>query len=207
MALPKPAGHINWVPDEDPLKAQEPSPAKKALGFVPTERPSPFQHNWLWARIDGWLKYLESISDESAAALKEFNAVVGTSDGCTHDTLADAIADAAPGWKILVTESANIAARVALNIADIEILFKPGVVYTKTGDTVCFEYSSARIKVRGGRFVGYTTSGDIVHKYLSGADYCHLLESIFAVSTDTDYDDSAVTVGKKPVVANTIVEV
>jgi plastocyanin len=195
------------VPDENPAKALEPVPAKKALGFVPDERPSPLHHNWLWARIDGWLKYFESASDELLAQALEFNAIVGSAPGCTHATLAAAIAAAAPGWKILVTESANIAARVALNVADIEILFKPGVVYTKTGDTVCFEYTSARIKVRGGRFVGYTVAGNIVHRYMAGADYCHLLESIFAVGTDTDVDDAAVAAGKKPIVANTIVEV
>lgn len=207
MAGPKPAGHIDWVPDENPAKAQEPTAPKKALGFIADERPSPLHHNWLWARIHNWLVYLEDITDENTAAMKEFDAVVGTTPGCTHATLAAAIAAAAAGWKILVTESANIAARVVINKADIEILFKPGVVYTKTGDTVCFEYSTARVKVRGGRFVGYTVGGDIVHRYLLGADYCHLLESVFAVGTDTDYDDAAVAAGKKPVVANTIVEV
>jgi plastocyanin len=195
------------VPDENPAKALEPVPAKKALGFVADERPSPLHHNWLWARIHNWLVYFEDVTDELVASSLEFNAIVGSAPGCTHATLAAAVAAAAPGWKILVTESANIAARVALNVADIEILFKPGVVYTKTGDTVCFEYTSARIKVRGGRFVGYTVAGNIVHRYMAGADYCHLLESIFAVGTDTDVDDAAVAAGKKPIVANTIVEV
>lgn len=207
MALPKPAGHIGWVPDENPAKAQEPSPPKKALGFVPTEKPSPFHHNWLWARIHNWLVYFESITDENTAAQKEFNAIVGSTPGCTHATLQAAITAAASGWKILVTESASISTRITVNKADIEILFKPGVVYTKTGDTVCMEYSTARVKVRGGRFLGYTAGGNIVHRYLSGADYCHLLESVFAVSTDSEYDDSGVTAGKKPVVANTITEV
>lgn len=205
--LPKPAGHIDWVPDENPAKALEPVPAKKALGFVADERPSPLHHNWIWARIGNWQKYFESATDNLIATNLHFNAVVGTTPGCTHATLALAIAAAAAGWKILVVESANIAARVVINKADIEILFKPGVVYTKTGDTVCFEYSTARVKVRGGRFLGYTVAGNIVHRFLAGADYCHVLESIFAVGTDTDIDDAAVAAGKKPVVANTIVEV
>lgn len=207
MALPKPAGHIDWVPDENPTKAQEPTAPKKALGFVGDERPDFKHHNWLWARIHNWLVYFESITDESAAMLLEFDALVGSTPGCTHATLQDAIDDASAGWKILVTESASVASRITVNIADIEIVFKPGVNYTKTGDTVCLEYSTARVKVRGGRFVGYTAGGDIVHRYLLGADYCHLLESYFVVGTDSDYDDSAVAAGKKPVVANTVVEV
>lgn len=207
MALPKPAGHIGWVPDENPTKAIEPNGAKKTLGFVGDERPDFKHHNWLWARIGNWLEYLESITDDNTAALVEFNATVGSAPGCTHPDLQSAIDDASPGWKILVTESANVSTRIALSMNDIEVIFKPGVVYTKTGDTVCLEYSSARIKVRGGRFVGYTTGGDIVHRFMSGADYCHLLESVFGASTDTDYDDSGVTAGKKPIVANTIMEI
>jgi hypothetical protein len=203
----KPAGHIGWVPDENAAKAVEPILAKKTLGFVGDERPDFKHHNWLWARIHNWLVYLEAITDQNTAALKDFDAIVGSTAGCTHATLAAAIAAASSGWKILVTESASIATRITVNKADIEITFKPGVVYTKTGDTVCMEYSTARVKVRGGRFVGYSTSGDIVHRYLLGADYCHLLESIFGTGTDTDYDDSAVTAGKKPIVANTIAEV
>lgn len=64
MPIAKPPGHVDWVPDENPTKAQEPIPAKKALGFVADERPSPLFHNWLWARIGNWQKYFESATDE-----------------------------------------------------------------------------------------------------------------------------------------------
>lgn len=207
MPLPKPAGHIGWVPDENPTKAQEPTLAKKALGFVADERPPFSFHNWLWARIHNWLVYFESITDEIYAAQLEFDAIVGADPGASHATLQDAIDDASAGWKILILDSANVAARITVDKSDIELVFKPGVTYTKTGDTVGLEYTGARVKVRGGRFVGWTVGGDIVHKYLAGADYCHLMESYFGVGTDTDVDDAAVAAGKKPIVANTIVEI
>jgi hypothetical protein len=204
---PKPAGHIDWVPDENPVKAQEPVSPKKALGFVADERPSPLHHNWLWARVGNWLKYLESATDVLIASNLEFDAIVGSAPGCTHATLAAAVAAASAGWKVLVTESANVAARITLNKADMEIMFKPGVVFTKTGDTVCFEYSTARVKVRGGRYVGWTGGSNKVHRLLSGADYCSILENVFGAGTTEEVDDAAVDDDKKPVVANNLSEV
>lgn len=207
MALPKPAGHIGWVPDENPTKAQEPTSPKKALGFIADERPSPLFHNWLWARIGNWLEYFESVTDELDAANLNFDAIVGGAPGCTHATLQDAIDDAGSGWRILVLDNETINTRVGVNISDIEIQFKPGVVFEKGSDTVALEISAARVKISGGRFVDFDQSGDIALKFVSGGDYGQVFGSIFGVATDTEVSDAAVTAGKKPVVLGTHTEI
>lgn len=206
MPIPKPAGHIEWVPDENPAKTLEPTVPKKALGFVADERPSPLAHNWLWARIGNWLEYFESATDELFTSVEAYQAVVGVGPTATHATLQEAINDAAVGWRIFVKDSDTINTRIGINKSDIEIIFKPGVGYIKGTETVGFEISGVRVKIRGGRFVSFNTAGDIVFKYLSGANFCHLLESIFTTGTDSELDDSAVAAGKKPVVLGTITE-
>lgn len=206
MALPKPAGHISWVPGEDVSKAVEPSSGKKAAGYVVNERPPAEEHNWLFARLGNWQLYFESITDELAAQLINYDAIVGAASGATHADLAAAIADAGPGWRILVLDDETVNTRVGVNISDIEIDCKPGVTFTKGSDTVGIEFSGARVKWRNARFVGFTTGGDIAMRFLSGADYCQVTGTIFAVSTASEVDDSAVTAGKTPY-TQTITEV
>lgn len=207
MPIAKPAGHIEWVEDENPTKAQEPTAPKKALGFVADERPSPLFHNWLWARLGNWQKYFESATDELLAANLNYDAIVGAAAGATHATLQDAIDDAGSGWRILVLDDETVNTRIGVNISDIEIDFKPGVTFTKGSDTVGLEISGARVKIKNGRFVGFTTGGDIALKFVSGGDYGLVFGTGFGVGTDTEVDDAGVTVGKKPVVLGTQTEI
>jgi len=54
----KPVNHLDWT-DGDAAKVQEPTPGKKALGWVATEKPAFEFMNWLFYRTDEWLKYLD----------------------------------------------------------------------------------------------------------------------------------------------------
>lgn len=207
MPIPKPTSQIDWVPGEDVGKVTDPGAAKKALGWLLDERPPFTFMNWLFARIGNWQLYFESVTDEVFAKTLEYDAVVGAAAGATHATLQAAITAASSGWKILVLDDETINTRITVNVSDIEIELKKGVTFTKGTDTVCFETSSARVKITGGRFVGFTTGGDIVYKLLAGADYCQIRDSIFVVSTANEFDDSAVTAGKIPDILGTITEV
>lgn len=208
MAI-KPSEKINWTkgnPDQATI-AVEPTAQKKEDGFFAGERPSRKMLNWMFKNIYEWFDYFEELTDEVSAKLLDYDAIVGSAPGCTHATLQAAINAASSGWKILVTEDATINARITVTVADIEIVFKPGVEYTKGSETVCMEYSTARTTVKGGRFVGFTGGGDIVHRFLLNADYCSLINPRYGVGTTTDLDDSAVTAGKKPVAIGSQVEI
>ena len=64
MALPKPTTNIDWT-DGAAAKQVEPSAAKKLLGLFALERP-PFEFmNFLFFNTDEWIKYLESVTDET----------------------------------------------------------------------------------------------------------------------------------------------
>jgi len=195
----KPTNHIDWT-DGAAGKIQAPTAGRQLTGYTSGDRPPAKEHNWIFYFVDLWLKYFETVTDTVTLQLLNYDAVVGAAAGATHATLAAAVAAASSGWRILVLDNATINTRVSVNVSGIEIDFKPAVVYTKGADTVSLEISAARVKIKGGRFVGYTVAGNIAVKLLIGADYCQVRESVFAVSTDTEVDDSGVAAGKKPVV-------
>lgn len=203
--MAKPSSHINWT-DGSASYVQAPSAGRQTTGYTPGDRPPAKEHNWIFNLIDQWNKYFETTTDTIVGQLLAYDAVVGAASGATHATLQLAINAASAGWRILVLDSATINTKVSVTKSDIEIQFKPGVVYTKGSDTIALEVTGSRVVIRGGRFVGYTVAGNIAIKLLLGADYCQIRESMFAVSTDTEVSDSAVAAGKKPMI-DTITEV
>ena len=192
----KPSNHIDWT-DGAASKIQAPTAGRQLTGYVAGDRPPAKEHNWIFHFCDLWNKYFEEVTDDIVSQLLNFDAIVGAATGATHATLQDAINAASAGWKILVLDSETINTRISVNVSSLQIVCKPSVVFTKGADTVGLEISGARVKVEGGRFVGFTVGGDIAIKCIAGADYCKFQDQTYALNTDTEIDDSAVDAGKK----------
>lgn len=197
--MAKPSTHINWT-DGAASKIQAPTAGRQLTGYVAGDRPPAKEHNWLFHYIDLWNKYFETTTDAIVSQLLNYDAIVGADPGATHPTLQDAINAASAGWRILVLDDETINTRISVNVSSVEIDCKPTVTFTKGADTVGIEISGARVKFRGGRFVGFTVGGDKAFNLIAGADYCKLSDQTFTLNTDTEIDDSAVAAGKKPAV-------
>lgn len=138
-----------------------------------------------------------AISDGAAATAANFNAafadydaffltykaIVGSAAGCTHSTLAAALADSAvvAGSRILVTLSATVdTSAITISKANLLIDFAPGVTYTAGTSTTCFTISAAGVRIRGARFSGFTTAITVSSTY----NYCYITECRFASCTN-----------------------
>lgn len=144
------------------------------------------------------LSQLDSILGRAAYA---FDAVVGSGSGCTHATLAAALADAAvvAGSRILVTSSATIATMVTVSKANMLIEFSPGVTYTAGAATKAITLGAAGNRIRGGRFSGFATAIEISNTFNNQ----FVTECRFASCT-TDVDDLNTTPNN--VIVNNITE-
>lgn len=81
-----------------------------------------------------------------------FNKFVGIGPG-SSDTLATAVAGAQPGDSILVSKSHSLSADLNINVADLRIVFMPGVVVTLAGAlTNGVRLTAARIKLERASF-------------------------------------------------------
>lgn len=160
MALPKPASHINWT-DGAPAKVQEPTGGKKLLGWAFKERP-PFEFmNWLFFRLDEWVKYLESITDEVSLQKQEYDAIIGV--GGTHADFNAYEADAGVALlkNVLVTTPLTLATNQVITQSGVKFTFKPQAIITKAvGCTIGLQFTGARVTILGGRFVGFNVAGD-----------------------------------------------
>jgi hypothetical protein len=87
-----------------------------------------------------------------------FDFIVGTAVYATHSTLAAAIAAASAGSRILVTANETINATVSITLANIEIVFMPGVTFTQGSATTGISIGASGCKIRNGRFSGFTTA-------------------------------------------------
>ena len=104
---------------------------------------------------DGVVKALEKIGS--------YDAVIGSLPYCTHATLAAAVADASlgAGSRVLIVSDATLNATVTLNKANWLIEFAPGVSYTNGTAGTGLDIAAGGIRIRGGRFVGFTIAVNI----------------------------------------------
>lgn len=79
----------------------------------------------------------------------------------THSTIATGLAAASTGDRILVLTGETLNTTVTLSLSEIEIQFYPGVTYTKGTASTGFLISGNRNKLIGGRFLDFSTGGDI----------------------------------------------
>jgi len=89
-----------------------------------------------------------------------YDAIVGDPAlaGVTHSKLADAIAAASAGWKILVTRSESINATVTIALDNIEIEFRRGASFSLGSATTALIITGDDCYINKGRFVGFTTA-------------------------------------------------
>jgi hypothetical protein len=119
-----------------------------------------------------------------------FQAVVGSAAGCTHATLAEALADASvlAGSRILVTASEAINTMVSISKANVLIEFQPGVTFSKGAAVKGLQVNANGVRIRGGRFSGFNGGADKAIEIAAGSNYCLVSECRFATNT-TDIDD------------------
>lgn len=188
MALPKPASHINWT-DGAPAKVQEPTAGKKLLGWAFKERP-PFEFmNWLFFRLDEWAKYFESVTDELSVQKQEYDAIIGI--GGTHADFNALMADVGVALlkNILVTTPLTLTSNQILNQNDMIFTFKPQAVITKAvGCTIGLQVTALRVKIKGGRFVGFNVAGDKAIQLTNTAKNCLVTQASF-IDCVTEIDD------------------
>lgn len=116
-----------------------------------------------------------------------WDAVVGTSNGCTHATLALALASVSAGARILIVSDDTLNSTLTISNNNIELVFAPGVTYTNgtagTGITV----AATGIRVKGGRFSGFTTAISISNTF--NANF--ISECRFATCTNDVTDNNS----------------
>lgn len=110
-----------------------------------------------------------------------FGAIVGSTTGCTHATIAAVVADVsvASGSRVLITESLTINATIAITKA-LFLDFQPGISYTKGSAGTCITLGVAGCRVRGARFVNFTTAAIEI---LSTFNYNFVTECRFSSCT------------------------
>ncbi len=101
-------------------------------------------------------------SSTGGTGTEAYDAVVGDTSliGVTYETLKAALDNAQPGWRILVTRSEDVDAIPQVNDANIEIVFKKGVSFTKDGVASGLRISANDCTVRHPRFVDFDAAGD-----------------------------------------------
>lgn len=124
-----------------------------------------------------------------------YDAVVGSSAFCTHDTLAAAIAAASAGWKILVTENQTLSSTVTISgLNNIEIHAKPGVTFSKgSSNALGIDIDNCDgCRLMGLRFADFSTAGDKALRIKANSDYNFVRDCRFN-SCDTEIDDLSST--------------
>lgn len=151
--MAKPAGHINWT-DGDPSKVTQPSASKMLIGWLSGERPAFQFFNWLFWRIDAWLKYFEQVTDATQSG---YDWVVAASGG-SHATLAAAMADVnvLPNHRILVKDPEDISTTVEVSKTGLYIDFHPLATFTDDGAGTALRISGVRIVIKNARFENFT---------------------------------------------------
>lgn len=174
----------------------EPTSGKKTAGWNADERPS-FEHfNWLFQNVSDWITYLEGITDTVAGLTKLYDAYVGavvSGSIATHASLQAVMADSAigPGARILILEDLTVDTIQQITKNNVEIDFKPGVVYTKGVASSALQISADGVRVRGGRFINFSGVSDAAMKIDTGKKYAMIRDARFNNNT-TDVDDQGV---------------
>jgi len=172
----------------NPGVQDQPTAGEKFGGFAPDERPPAEWVNWILGNISDWIDWLDYITGVKYAQ-GEFDAVVGV--GGTHADINTLMADVniAQKFKVLVVGPMTLTSDQIITKSDIEFVFKPNAVWTKgVGATIAITVNADRVTIRNGRFVGFSTGGDIGIRVAAGKKNNIITNNKFN-SCDTDIDD------------------
>lgn len=120
------------------------------------------------------LPFANATSDTGSS---EYDAIVGTvgvDQGANYSTLKAALDNAVDGWKILVLRSETISSTPIVLTNKTEIIFKPGVSFTKGTSNIGLQINGNDCRVHNGRFVTFNTVGDFGIKVNTGALRAHI---------------------------------
>ncbi len=121
-------------------------------------------------------------------AIIQYDAVIGAGVGCTHATLAAALADSAltDNISVYLKDSFTLAATVASSTkAGWRIFGGPGATLTAGAGTVAFTITAAKWSIERIRFVGFATGV----LFNTGGDYGRVINCNFNTTT-TDVIDT-----------------
>lgn len=183
MALPKPVKSLDWT-DGAPAKVQEPSGAKKALGYISEEKPDPLEMNFNFFTTDEWIKYLESITDDLIGLQSVFDYVIGV--GGTHATINALVADGnvLPYSRIFVKDAAVVTVTQVISKEGLEFTFHPGAHYSKGAVLgIGLDITAKRVKIMNGRFLNFDEAGGVAVRLSAGAKNCHVINNTFFNNT------------------------
>lgn len=179
--MSKPTEQLDWVTTNAAVRS-EPSSGKKATGWASNERP-PFQHfNWLFYNIDQWIKYFDTEIDDGIAGFGTLvDHKVGSDSNADYASLKACLdsGNVSAGDRILVYSSESMNERANITQDDVEVIFHPRVVMSKSGSNVenpayAIRITGNRIKVEGGRFNAWSGGSDAAIRVESGANYTRL---------------------------------
>jgi hypothetical protein len=107
-------------------------------------------------------------SDVAIGTLLGWDAIVGT--GGTHADINAVIADSniANIKRVLIISSSTLTTTQTISQADMEFVFKAGVVYSKNSATKGISVNADRVTITGGRFSGFNGGSDTAIQIESG---------------------------------------
>lgn len=198
----KPAIIPFWT-DGDALKIQEPTEAKKLLGFTPSEKPSPFEFNWQLHYIGLWVEYLEFVTDSLKELNSLYDAIVGVNG--SHATINDVMADMGVN---LPAQDVSVFIIDPFTANTIQVIDKPGVSlvfnarasFSKGTATVGINIDAERCTIKNGTFQNFADAGNTAINMTANATKCIIVENRF-FNNDTDINSDA---GTNNVIANNI---
>lgn len=185
--MPKPTSFANWTlghPDFA-TKTVEPSSGFKEVGWLPDMMPPCEYMNWLHYTADQWNQW----NSRAGGA----DMIVGDDVIDDYTTLTAALAAATAGQTIRVKKNLTLTATLVISVANVKIVFDPGITLTKGAATTGIQINADGVRLYDGRMAGYTVSGDKAIEVLSGADYAMIHSFRFANATDTDIEDDSGT--------------
>jgi hypothetical protein len=174
--MTKPTFYLDWT-DGSASKVEEPTAAKKLLGYVANERPSFKHHNWIFWATDQWIKYFEDVTDTLLLSRKPWDAMVSATGG-THTTLQAAINAVTPYSRIIVFGQHQISTTIIVN-KPVLIYFHPSASLENNGAGTGVQVSSVDVSFNFGVFKNFTTAISIT----AGSHRCRILNCYFSGNT------------------------
>lgn len=185
--MPKPTSFAVWTVGNPNFATRtvEPGAPFKQAGWLPDMMPPSEYMNWLHYNADQWNQWNQRAGGADL--------IVGDEAIDDYTTLHAAIATATSGQTIRVKKNLTLATTLVIALANLKIVFDPGVTITKGAATTGIQINADGVRLYDGRMAGYTVSGDKAIEVLTGADYAMIHGFRFASGTDTDIEDDSGT--------------
>lgn len=188
MPAVQPSTMIAWMPGVGAPTVVEPSGGVQTAGYAADQKPPVEWENYIRQNVSDWLLYLSQLTQNISMNYQGF---VGTAHPTQqYATIAAAVAALPAGSRILVCESMNISAIQQITKNDFEVHLASGVTLTKNGVTSGIQVSATGVRIKGGRFAGFSGGSDQAILIDSGSDYTMISEVRFASNNTAGITDN-----------------